>query len=329
MSSIATIAHDSIRRAALAPSSHNPQRWQFRVLDGCHLIELRADRARRLPVNDPDDRELTLSCGCALMNLRIGAAAAGVRVRPDERPSADDPDLLARIRLDSEGGVDPALGALDAVIAERRTDRGPCRPEPIAAPIIERLAAAAEAEGAWLRPITDPAIKTALAGLIADGDARQWADPAWRRELAAWLRTRRAGDGLTVPALARPFARLTIRHLDLGRRIGRRDRRLAETAPMLAVLGTAADDTHARLAVGQALQRVLLTACADGLAASHLNQPIQVPALRPRLREAIGGPADSWPQILLRLGRSDTTPAATPRRPTADLIDDPAPDQGP
>jgi hypothetical protein len=98
---------------------------------------------------------------------------------------------------------------------------------------------------------------------------------------------------------------------------------------MLAVLGTAADDTNARLAAGQALQRVLLTACANGLAASHLNQPIQVAALRPRLREVIGGPVDSWPQILLRLGRSDAKPAATPRRSAADLIDDPPPDQGP
>jgi hypothetical protein len=29
-----------------------------------------ADRTRALPVTDPEDRELTISCGCALFNLR-------------------------------------------------------------------------------------------------------------------------------------------------------------------------------------------------------------------------------------------------------------------
>ena len=35
-------------------------------------VELLADRTRALPVNDPQDRELTISCGCALFNLRVG-----------------------------------------------------------------------------------------------------------------------------------------------------------------------------------------------------------------------------------------------------------------
>lgn len=139
------------------------------------------------------------------------------------------------------------------------------------------------------------------------------------------LRPRDAGDGLTVPLLALPFARLTLRHLDLGRRLGAKDRRLAETAPLLAVLATDDDDLGARLAAGQALQRVLLTACSQGLAASHLNQPIQVAALRSRLRQSIGEAHGSWPQILLRLGYSDNRPAAPPRRPVADVIDGPPP----
>ena len=43
----------------------------------CTLVDLLADRTRALPVNDPEDRELTISCGCALFNLRVAAAAAG------------------------------------------------------------------------------------------------------------------------------------------------------------------------------------------------------------------------------------------------------------
>ena len=52
-----------LRHAVLAPSSHNSQPWRFEVVDGA--LNLYADRARALPVVDPDDRELVISCGAA------------------------------------------------------------------------------------------------------------------------------------------------------------------------------------------------------------------------------------------------------------------------
>ena len=66
-----------VQAATLAPSSHNTQPWLFR-LEG-QVIELLADRTRALPVNDPDDRELTISCGCALFNLRDDTASTAGR----------------------------------------------------------------------------------------------------------------------------------------------------------------------------------------------------------------------------------------------------------
>ena len=57
-------------------------------------------------------------------------------------------------------------------------------------------------------------------------------------------------------------------------------------------------------AVGQALQRTLLIAAATGVRASFLNQPVQVPALRTRLRALLGEPGEG-PGRLLR------TPLAT------------------
>ena len=65
--------------AVMAPSSHNSQPWIFRVRGRC--IGVIADRTRALPANDPDDRELTLSCGCALFNMRVAAAHAGLGTR--------------------------------------------------------------------------------------------------------------------------------------------------------------------------------------------------------------------------------------------------------
>jgi hypothetical protein len=54
--------------AGSAPSLRNSQRWQFRLTP--HSIALVADRERRLPATDPDDRELRIACGAALFGLR-------------------------------------------------------------------------------------------------------------------------------------------------------------------------------------------------------------------------------------------------------------------
>ena len=53
-----------LEAAGRAPSVHNTQPWAFRVAPD--VIELHSDPARRLPVADPDDRELRLACGAAL-----------------------------------------------------------------------------------------------------------------------------------------------------------------------------------------------------------------------------------------------------------------------
>ena len=55
--------------AILAPSGHNTQPWLFKIVDD--KIELYADRTRSLPVVDPDDRELTISCGAALYHIQL------------------------------------------------------------------------------------------------------------------------------------------------------------------------------------------------------------------------------------------------------------------
>src|SRR5829696_7578988 len=65
----ADVLRFALRYAVLAPSSHNSQPWLFYV-DG-NAVEIYADHTRRLPVVDPDDRELVMSCGAALYNLRL------------------------------------------------------------------------------------------------------------------------------------------------------------------------------------------------------------------------------------------------------------------
>src|SRR5216683_5000593 len=86
-----------VRQIGMQLIPHNTQPWLFKIEDD--TIELYADRACALPVVDPDDRELTISCGAALLNLRIALRHFGYRDLVQALPEPDNPDLLARIHM--------------------------------------------------------------------------------------------------------------------------------------------------------------------------------------------------------------------------------------
>lgn len=303
--------------ALLAPSSHNTQPWRFAVSG--NAVALHADRTRALVVNDPDDRELTISCGCALLNLRVAAAAAGLGATCRLLPNPEDEDLLAAVELNPAVGEAPGEARLFDAIERRRTYRRRFESREVPPTVLHRLAEAAASEGAWLQLVDREEQRQAVAGLVAEGDAVQWSNPSWRRELAAWMQPRRRGDGLTVPGLVAPVARMVVRTFDMGNGVGAKDRELADGSPVLAVLGTDGDAESDWLTAGQALQRVLLDACGAGLQASYLNQPIQVPALRSRLQRLLG--RAGFPQLVLRMGFPARQLPAAPRRGLAEVLD--------
>ncbi len=296
--------------AILAPSSHNTQPWLFRV-QGEH-IEMLADRTRALPVNDPNDRELTISCGCALFNLRVAAAATGWQAHVTLAPDKLDGDLLARVALARDPAPHP-VGRLQPRIAARRTYRRRFTSRPVDPIATLELVTAVQAEGARLAILSEPEQRHQAAALVSEGDASLWSSPHWRRELAAWMHPRRRGDGLSLPALAIPAAQMVVRSFDMGHGVGAKDRELADASPMLTVITTVGDAAVDWLAAGQALQHALLVGLTHGLQASYLNQPVQVANLRPRLQALCGGAGT--PQLLLRWGVPQTILPASPRRP--------------
>jgi hypothetical protein len=294
-----------LRYAILAPSGHNTQPWLFGIRGG--TIELRADRTRALPVVDPDDRALVISCGAALGALRIAARRFGFAAAVESLPNPNDEDLLARVTLEQGDPPSEDDNELFAAIPERRSNRQAFEDRDLPGDLAERLVADAQEEGVWLHPARGDD-RAAIAGLIAEGDMIQMADKRFRRELASWVHPNRdrshdgmRGYGFGFGELMSHAGPLVIRAFDLGRGQAAKDRELAEGSPLLSVFVTESDDPAAWLGTGQALQRVLLRARAAQVWSSFLNQPVEVPELRPRLAETIGWQGD-YPQLVVRLG---------------------------
>lgn len=306
-----------LESAVLAPSSHNTQPWRFEISETG--VSLFADRLRALPVNDPDDRELTISCGCALFNLRIAAAHAGFNAHCALLPDPGDEDLLATVTFTPASGSEGRQSGLFQAITRRRTYRKRFEPKQVPSDVLNILDESAETEGAWFQVLDSEHARHQVAELVAEGDAAQWSNPSWRRELAAWMHPRRKGDGLTVPGMVAPVAQLVVRTFDMGNGVGAKDRQLADESPVIAALGTAGDGVEDWLKAGQALERVLLRSLGQGLQASYLNQPIQVAVLRPKLQHLLGH--SGFPQILLRLGYPATDLPAAPRRNLQEVVE--------
>lgn len=311
------VALSLVDAAILAPSSHNTQPWIFRLAD--EAIHLFADRTRALPVNDPEDRELVMSCGCALFNLRVAAGHAGLDARVLPAAASAHPDLLGSVQLHSTADAPDLEPDLFDAVTARRTYRQRFERRAVAPTVIAELDKAARQEGTHLHLLSTQADRLHLAALVAEGDATQWANPNWRRELAAWMHPRRRGDGLILPGLPAAIAQAVVRTFDMGEGVAAHDRQIVEESPLLAVITSEGDNQSDWITSGQGLQRTLLLAASHGLQASFLNQPVQIPSLRRNLRQTLR--TGRHPQAILRMGYPTVPIPHTARRPLTDVLD--------
>lgn len=312
-----------LKFAILAPSSHNTQPWRFRLTDD--YVDLLADRTRALPVVDPHDRELTISCGAALDHLEVAAKNYGRKLLIELGNKSASLDRLARIRMNANRSVEDSCNDIFEAIPKRRTTRMKFEDKPIPDELAERCESIAFEFGVELVLISDGAIRAKVAELVAEGDHIQFADPRFRKELASWVHSRRksskdgmSGDAFGMPDILSSLGAFVIRTFDIGKGIGAGDKKkIVDGSPMLAIISTSNDDVQYWMDTGRALSRILLTLTAAGASASYLNQPIEVESLRQRLRQTAG--CKGIPQLLLRLGYG---PRVSPsvRRPVEQVI---------
>jgi nitroreductase len=307
--------------AVLAPSTHNTQPWQFALHD--EVVDLYADYRRVLPGVDARGRELIISCGVALFYLRLAALHFGAAAAVEPFPAGSESELLARVSLGEPAAPTAAEEQLFLAMGQRHTHRQPFSRWSVGQALRDALQAAAAQEGAGLTLVQDSSPRWDVTDMVAEGDRRQWADPQFRQDKAAWVRLPPGTqpDGIPGTHLGPgDLAAAAARDMPPGEAQARQDRPLVANAPLLAVLSTREDTRRDWLTAGEALGRVLLCAAAAGVTASFLNQPIQVDTLRSELRALVGD--EGYPQVLLRLGYGQAIPP-TPRRPVEDVLREP------
>lgn len=317
----------AVEAAVWSPSILDTQPWWFRLEDA--RISLYADVERRLNLADPDGREMLISCGAALFSLRTAIRHFGHEAKVRLLPDPGRPDLLADLRLRGPATETEDADRLFGEIWRRRTHGGAFHQAPVPTALLSRLKDEARREGVIFRVVVDSRTRVALAALSEAAEHVQRLDPGLFCEAARWAPASggRCQDGTHEFSYPREYTRtrphFAGRDFARGQGWGAAPPEAGEPfgkgATGVVVLLTTVDDTRKDwLRAGQALQRVLLVAAAEGdLSAAFHTQALEVPELREFIRTRFC--SGDHPQMILRLGVADSEFNPV-RRPVAEVV---------
>jgi hypothetical protein len=309
------LQHELVRYATLAPSSHNTQCWKFRIEYGA--IAILPDLSRRCPVVDPDDHHLFVSLGCAAENLIQAALANGLKGHARFAAAAD---IALRVTLEPTG---PVASALFQAIPERQSTRGDYDGQPIARQELQLLEKAGTGNGVQLILLTErQAMETALEYVI-QGNTAQMNDPAFVEELRKWIRFSgdeavRTGDGLYAASSGNPPLPTWLGSLLFGlfftpQSENDKYARHVRSSAGIAIFVADTPGPAQWVEVGRCYERFALQSAALGIRNAMLNQPLEVPTLRPQFA-AFLGIGGRRPDLVVRFGRGPKLPSSL-RRP--------------
>jgi hypothetical protein len=307
-----------VRYATLAANGHNTQPWKFSIKD--HSIEILPDYNRRLPVVDPNDRELWISLGCALENLLISARAIGYAA---EISYPDEKDLI-KVGLQADT---PQVTPLMDAIPARQTTRSEFDGQSISNVELDQLQALSLEPGVSFQFVTELAGMEQVAEYINQGNLSQYSNTAFVDELIDWLRFNRreilnSRDGLysvcsgnlEVPAW---LGKLFVSGTKPQQQADADVKKLRSSSGVVNI-ASENDDKSSWVRTGQVYERLTLMMTSLNIKSALLNQPIEVPEIRPQFQTATNL-GSFFPQLLVRYGYAQAMPNSI-RRPVEQVL---------
>lgn len=309
-----------VKQAVKAPSGHNTQPWKFHR-DGS-VVEIHPDFDRKLPVVDPDNRELFVSLGCAAENFCLAAQTKGY----ESTVSVGDTGVIT-ILLTEDSGVKPS--PLFEQIDIRQINRSIYTGEEIAPDALKKLQFVHSEKGVSVHYYAHQTEQfNDIEQCVFQGNIRQMQNEAFKAELKSWMRFNKKHqdqtlDGLSyavfgAPNVPRWMAEPIMSMAVNTKAQNRADRKKIESASHLVLFTTRENSRREWVDLGRTLQRFLLTATELGIAHAYLNQPNEQPEIAAEMAKTLDLDGE-YPTILLRIGYGNQQ-AYSKRRPVEDVI---------
>ena len=314
-----------VAKAVWAPSVHNTQPWRF--TSSGQQISLHADADRRLAVADPDGREMMISCGAALFNVRLALRSLGYIPETCVLPDPGQPALVARVSWRAARRRRRVRAAAVRLCARAADASWRVRPGAVATGHARRAARGRRAGRGGAAHRGGRRAAGRAGGRRGNSRTPAAARDGERfRELARWAPPPGSARSDGVPATSYPARAEHTEPYFPGRDFAHghgwglpplSTATSYRAAGVAGLLTTAADRPVDWVNAGQALQRILLTASTCGAAVALHSQPLELPWLREFIRTQLSDGA--YPHLVLRIGLV-TQVAVSVRREPDDVL---------
>ena len=293
----------------LAASGHNTQPWKFVIEE--NAIVIRPDFSRSLPVVDPEHRELWISLGCALENMKVAAREFGYAYDVDYPENTETGEIRLTLR---ESETEPS--EMFKAIAVRQNTRANFDEQVVDDSILFEVRSVEIDVTQGVDIFTDDERMELIRKMVYEGNLAQYANKDFVDELNNWLRFNkgsalRENDGLFSRCSGNPevpswLGKIFVTTMAPDAQAKSDDEKMIHSAGYM-ILSTKGNSVREWVLTGELYERVALVLTKHGVRTSLMNQPIEVPELRENLYEPLELFGEQ-PQLILRFGYGELMP---------------------
>lgn len=311
---------DLLKWAVLAPSSHNTQPWRFSV-DGNSIV-VSPDFERRLQVSDTANRELYLSLGAAIGNLKVAAHYFGW----ETAEVIDEQEGVISKKIELQRGYKRTLEdeELFRAITKRVSNRRSHQNKVVPQKMQEAVQRFASDSGIQIELVEDSRQKSKIGELTGQGEEEAFSNINFRSELEKWVRpsSTKDRDGMPISGLVSPYGRLPNFFVEKGfwavvkSGIGAGEaasitkKLISQQTAGVGVI-SAPDDPQSWMRAGELFEKIALKATSLGLSTSVLAVLIETGEFHKELQATIN--SKERPQMMFRLGYPSAEATLSPR----------------
>ncbi len=315
-----------LRFAILAPSAHNTQPWKCKIIDTS--VHIYFDQNHALGLSDPVHRQAYLSLGCFVTNLIVAAKAFNMKPKTTWLPEGESIiNAAATIEL---YGINTAQYTEEntqglKLILNRRVDRSRYNGVKIPIEDIILIKDIEHDKDLSIDIISDQQPIKKISRMVRVGMEFAFRNPKFRKELAEYVipNSSTRNDGIPghtanlglLESLVMPHA---IRQFDIGNSQGKKEEKLFLSSSSVIIVSSQTDDLYAWLRAGALYQQIALKLTELKISHAVSGAPIEAPLLPQKIQHLLG--SDNRPQMLFRIGYSNSLANHSPRRGVSDIL---------
>ncbi len=300
-----------IEHATKAPSGHNTQPWKFKILE--NAIEVYPDFSQELPVVDSDHRELYISLGCAVCNMRLAALQYGYAYTTQIIEEKKQTSI--KINLEK---TQTTKDTLFEQIEKRQTNRSMYTGKSIDDAVLTPLQKWNHQDGIGIYFFKNGDHDfQIIKENILKGNEIQMNDPKFREELISWIRFNKqevntTQNGLSYEVMGSPslpnfLAKMIIAFFLTAKKQNKTDTQKIDSSSHFILLTTQSNTIKEWIYLGMSLQKLLLQCTQWEIATAFCNQPCEIESLSSELQKQL--PINhEYPSIILRIGYAKSVP---------------------